>query len=237
MSTEPLNCLAIDDEPFALKLLADDIQKIDFLKLKSTCASVKQAKSILAESKIDLLFLDIQMPEITGIQFLRESSTLPMVILTTAYHEYALDGFELEVIDYLMKPIPFNRLERAAAKAREHYNYRVSRTMEQIPQYLFVYSEYKEQRIVLDDILYIEGLKDYVKIFLATQAKPIMTRMNLKAIEKRLTTGVFCRVHNSYIVPVNKITAAQKNQLFVGKIPIPIGEKYHELFLRAYRGA
>jgi DNA-binding LytR/AlgR family response regulator len=236
MSTDPLNCLAIDDEPFALKLLADDIQKIDFLKLKSTCSSVKEAKYILAESKIDLLFLDIQMPEVTGIQFLRESSALPMVILTTAYHEYALDGFELEVIDYLMKPIPFNRLERAAAKAREQYHYRVSQKVELPPQYLFVYSEYKEQRIVLEDILYIEGLKDYVKIFLASQAKPIMTRMNLKAIEKRLALGVFCRVHNSYIVPINKITAAQKNQLFVGKIPIPIGDKYHESFLRAYLG-
>ncbi len=228
-----IKCLAIDDEPFALQLISDDISKIPFLQLAGTCSSASQALAFLEKNEVDLLFLDIQMPEVTGIQFLRSLAHPPMAIFTTAYHQYALEGFELEVIDYLMKPIPFERLQKAANRAKEQFLFRSKSNAEK--KFLFVHSEYKEIKIDTTDIDYIEGYKDYIKIFLSGQARPILTRMNLKAVEQRLPSTDFCRIHNSFIVPLAKITSFQKAQLFIGTHPLPIGEKFAESFLKKYK--
>lgn len=232
MEDVTLKCLAVDDEPYALKLISEDIQAVSFFALVGVCTSAKEAMAFLEKNPVDLIFLDIQMPEITGLQFLRQSENLPMVILTTAYHQYAIEGFELEVIDYLMKPIPAERFKKAALRAREHFELRNQKREQK--KYLFVHSEYKEIKIDIESIDYIEGLKDYVKIFLHDQRNPVLTRLNLKAMQTRLPED-FCRIHNSFLVPLSKITSFQKSQIYIGNQALPIGEKYAESFRARYR--
>lgn len=227
-----LKCLAVDDEPYALKLISEDISGIPFLNLMGVCSSATEAKAFLEKNPVDLIFLDIQMPEITGLQFLKQNENLPMVILTTAYNQYAIEGFELEVIDYLMKPIPKERFKKAAQRAKEQFLLRNNKSEQK--RYIFVHSEYKEIKIDIDSIDYVEGLKDYVKIFLHDQNKPVLTRLNLKAMETRLPDG-FCRIHNSFLVPLSKITSFQKSQVYIGNQALPVGEKYAEGFLARYR--
>jgi DNA-binding LytR/AlgR family response regulator len=227
-----LKCLAIDDEPFALKLMEEEIRKVPFLKFVASCSSADQAIPFL-QGGIDLLFLDIQMPNVTGIQFLRSLKNPPMVIITTAYEQFALEGFELSVIDYLLKPIVFDRFMKAVTKARELYHLRSGKPSED--PFFFVRANYKEVKIFSSDVLYIEGLKDYVKIFLASQSRAILTRQNLKGMESILPQGIFFRIHNSFIVNLSKITSFQKAQVFVGKMPIPVGEKFASKFEDQYR--
>jgi len=227
-----LRCLAVDDEPFALKLMEEEIRKVPFLKFVAACSSADQAVPFLKEG-IDLLFLDIQMPNITGTQFLRTLENPPMVIFTTAYEQFALEGFELSVIDYLLKPIAFDRFSKAVNKARDLYELRLGRSSED--SFFFVRANYKELKIFSSDVLYIEGLKDYVKIFLASQSRAILTRQNLKGMEAILPPGIFFRIHNSFIINLSKITSFQKAQVFIGKMPIPIGEKFASKFEEHYR--
>lgn len=227
-----LRCLAVDDEPFALRLMQEEIKKISFLECVGTCSSAGAAIPYL-EKGIDLLFLDIQMPNLTGIQFLRTLKNPPMVIMTTAYEKYAIDGFELDVVDYLVKPIIFDRLVKATNKARELFLLR-NAPINQSGQSFIVHANYKKIKIFSDDVLYIEGLKDYVKIFLASSPRPILTRMNLKGIETILPLDVFFRIHNSFIVNLSKISSFQKNQVFVNKTPLPVGEKFSSAFEKRY---
>ena len=233
--TLKLRCLAIDDEPFALKLIADDISKVPFLELMATCSSPFEAQEHLKTSSIDLLFLDIQMPTMTGLEFLRSLENPPMVILTTAYEKYALEGFDLSVVDYLMKPIPFYRFKKAVDKAHELFILKRSDKNSTERPSFFVRAEYKEIKVYLDDVLYVEGLKDYVKIFLQSQPRPILTRLNLKAMETKLPMEQFCRIHNSFIVSMSRIESFQKSQVFLGQKSIPIGEKYATDFLKKYK--
>lgn len=234
---DKMRCVAIDDEPFALKLIADEIAKVSYLELVATCHSAIQAREILEHQKIDLLFLDIQMPGVTGTQFLRTLKNPPLVIITTAYQQYALEGFELKVIDYLMKPIPFDRFLKAVSSAHEQFMLRKRSHHAGNRASFFVRAEYKEIKIFTDDILYVEGLKDYVKIFLQSQTRPILTRLNLKAIEAKLPAQEFCRVHNSFIVSLSKIEASQKSQVFIAQKAIPIGEKYADGFIKRYKSS
>lgn len=229
-----LNCITVDDEPFALRLLRDDLGKIPFIKLIATCSSAQEAEVLLKKEKIDLMFLDIQMPKMKGTELLRNLSDPPMVIMTTAYEQYALEGFELNVIDYLVKPFPFERLEKATLKALELHKLKQAVVKKSEEGFLFVYSEYKEIRISWNDILYVEGLKDYVKIFLKDQPKAILTRMNLKAMEAKLPATMFCRIHNSFIVSMAKIDSTQKSQIHIGKTTIPVGEKFASEFRVRY---
>ncbi len=231
-----MSCIAVDDEPFALRLIGEDISKVPFLDLKATFSSPMEALVFMQKEPVDLLFLDIQMPVLTGTQFIRTIKDAPMVIFTTAYDQYALEGFELNVVDYLMKPIPFDRFLKAANKALDLFKLRNSSdapaTKE--PGFFFVHSEYREIKIFYDDIRYIEGLKDYVKIFTDKQTHPILTRLNLKAVETRLPASEFARIHNSFIVPLKRIDSFQKSQVFIGTTAIPIGEKYAEEFRKLY---
>lgn len=230
-----LSCVAVDDEPFALNLIADEISKIPFLELKGKYSSSADAFAAVSKEPVDLLFLDIQMPGLTGTQFVKSLANPPMVIFTTAYEQFALEGFELDVVDYLVKPIPFDRFKKAVNKAYELFKLRTN-NQEKDPGFIFVHSEYKEIKIMFDDIRYIEGLKDYVKIFTETLPHPILTRMNLKAIEAKLPPSIFARIHNSFIVHLGKIKSFQKTQVFVGQTVIPIGEKYAEAFRKKYTG-
>lgn len=229
----PLNCIAIDDEPFALAILADDLKTIEGIQLIKTFSNTNQVEEFLNQEKIDLMFIDIQMPTQLGTQFLKSLSNPPMAIITTAHEKFALEGFELNVVDYLLKPIAFSRLEQACKKALQlsqiHERGEVERD-----NYFFVHSEYNKIKIFEKDILYIEGLKDYVKIYLVTEPKPIVTRVNLKSMESKLSQLKFCRIHQSFIVSLDKIKSVQKTKLVVGDLELPIGQKYAEGFSDKY---
>src|SRR5260221_1539946 len=228
-----LKCLAVDDEPYALRLMEEEIRKVPFLEFVAACPSAEKAIPYL-QSGIDLLFMDIQMPNVTGTQFLRTLENPPMVIITTAYEQFALEGFELNVVNYLVKPIVFDRFMKAVTKAKELFMLRQDKSFNDEP-FFFVRANYKEMKIFCSDVLYIEGLKDYVKIFLTSQPRAILTRQNLKGMESILPPGIFFRIHNSFIVNVSKITTFQKAQVFISKLAIPIGEKFASKFEEHYR--
>ncbi len=231
-----MNCIIIDDEQPARSLMMDNVGKISFLNLKGCCKNTFEANNILIKEKIDLIFLDIQMPVVSGTQFLRTLVNPPMVIFTTAYEQYALEGFELNVVDYLMKPFSFERFMNAVSKAQEQLNFRNSNeTYIRNNGFFFIFAEYKEIKILYRDVLYIEGLKDYVKIYLENTKYPILTRLNLKGIEARLPQNIFHRVHNSFIVNTDKITSTQKMQLFIQKKQIPIGASFAADFFAKYK--
>ena len=228
-----IRCLAIDDEMLALELIEDNIKKVPFLELVQTCRSSMEAMEILRTQPIDLLFLDIQMPDISGIQLLKSLHHKPIVILTTAFSNYATEGFDLDVIDYLLKPYSFERFLKAVNKVREYIDLRdrasnQSNAKESVSSsnFLFVKADYKLYKISLKDILYIEGLKDYVKIYVSE--KPIVTQMSMKALEEKLPSRDFIRVHRSFIVAFNKIDFIQKQMLTIGKKEIPVSEHYRD---------
>jgi DNA-binding LytR/AlgR family response regulator len=231
-----MRCVAVDDEPFALKLIADDIAKVPFLQLVKTFSSPLEALEYIKRSPVDLLFLDIQMPVLKGTEFLRILDNPPLVIITTAFEQYALEGFELNVTDYLVKPIPFERFIKAVNRAHDQFLLKQKKSSPD-DGFLFVHSEYREIKIFYSQILYIEGLKDYVKIFLTTQSRPVLTRLNLKAVESRLPVQLFCRVHNSFIVSLPKITSTLKSQIFIQDTAIPVGDKFAGDFEQRYKSS
>lgn len=224
-----MTCLAIDDEPLALDLLEDNIKKIPFLKLLKKCSNALEANDFLQSQSVDLLFLDIQMPGLTGIQFLQGlSKTPPLVIFITAYEQYALEGYSLDVVDYLLKPVSFERFLKAANKANDKFTSRAPVVAAPPTTYIFVNSEYNLVRIDFAELAYIEGLKDYVKIFLMSAARPVITRMSMKSLEEILPADQFVRVHKSFIVSISKITSIRKGRIALLKEQIPISEHYRE---------
>lgn len=234
-----INCIAIDDEPFALEIVADDIKKISFLNLVGTFSNPLDAWELIKQGNVDLMFLDIQMPIITGTQFLRSLPHPPMVIFTTAFQQYALESYDLNVVDYVLKPVPFARFLKAINKAEELHRLRLKENVPteiEEPKSFFIYAEYKQIKIQFDEVLYVEGLKDYVKIFIKNQPKPILTRLNLKMMETKLPAQYFCRVHHSYIVALDKISSFQKTKLLIGKQEVPIGKKFAAFFEQKYQG-
>jgi len=222
-----LRCLAIDDEPLALELLEDNISQVPFLQLAGKCNNAIEAIQFLKEHSVDLIFLDIQMPGLTGLQFIRSLTQRPMIILVTAYEKFALDGFNLDVVDYLVKPVALDRFIRACNKAWELYQLK-NKTVENIPEYFFVNVEYSLQKVEFGDILWIEGLKDYVKINLRSSSKPTVTRMSMKALEDQLPSSKFLRIHKSYILAIAAITSIRKNSVFVGNAEFPVGDNYKD---------
>jgi DNA-binding LytR/AlgR family response regulator len=184
----------------------------------------------LKQNPVDLIFLDIQMPGLTGLQFIQSLTQRPMIILVTAYEKFALDGFNLDVVDYLVKPVPFDRFVKACNKAWELYQLknRTTATTENAPEYFFVNVEYSLHKVEFADILWIEGLKDYVKIHLKSSTKPVVTRMGMKTLEDQLPSSKFIRIHKSYILAVAAITSIRKNSVFVGNSEFPVGDNYKE---------
>ncbi len=230
-----IRCLAIDDETLALDLLEDNIRKVPFLELVRKCRSAMEAMEAMTTDPVDLIFLDIQMPDMSGIQLLNSLRNRPMVIFTTAFEKYALKGFELDVIDYLLKPFSFERFLKAVNKAQDYLAIReksASRSgKETVPfpeKFIFVKSDYKLVKINLDDILYIEGLKDYVKIY--TGERPVITLMSMKSLEEKLPATDFIRVHRSFIVNIRKIQFIERGSIRIANKEIPISANYRDLF-------
>jgi DNA-binding LytR/AlgR family response regulator len=224
-----MRCVAIDDELLALELLADNIRQVPYLQLMGKYSNTLQAIPFMQQERVDLLFLDIMMPGMTGLQFLRSLSEKPIVILITAYDRYALDGFELDVVDYLLKPVALDRFVKACNKAYELFQAR-SRPAEapvyKHPGYIFVSSDYNLLKVNLPEVVWIEGLKDYIRIHLHHLQKPVVTRMNLKTIEEDLPSSDFIRIHKSYIVSIRHITAVRGNSVFLGSKQLPVGNNY-----------
>lgn len=234
-----MNCIAIDDEPLALNLLADNISKVPYLNLVARCEDAFEAIKVLQEQKIDLLFTDIQMPGITGLQFIEGLTQKPIVILITAYRQYALESYSLDVVDYLIKPVPLDRFMKACNKALELFqlrNYSASSSAP-APGYMFVNVGYSLQKVVFDDILYIEGLRYYINIHLKSMPKPVLTRMTLKAIEEDLPAASFFRIHKSFVIAARHVTSLQKTSLVIdGRVELPIGETFRESVLTRIKG-
>ncbi len=220
-----LKCIAIDDEELALELL-----EVPFLQLVAKCQDAFEAIKVLQQQSVDLIFLDIQMPGLTGLQFIQSLSVKPMIVLITAYEKYALQGFNLDVTDYLVKPVSFDRFMKACNKAQELHLLKTSRLKEKINTngYFFVNVDYKLLKVVTADVIWIEGLKDYIKIHIKSTARPIVTRMSMKGIEEELPPGEFIRIHKSYIISVAHITAVMKNSVFIGELELPVGENYRD---------
>jgi DNA-binding LytR/AlgR family response regulator len=228
-----IRCLAVDDEPLALDLLEDNIKRIPFLSLVKRCNDVYEAMEVMQTESIDLIFLDIQMPGITGTQFIKSmGGNKPMVILVTAYEKYAMEGFNLDVVDYLLKPVEFDRFLKACHKAQEYYQFKTSPTKEIAPDYLFVHSEYQLIKISLPDITHIEGLKDYIKIHLSSATRPVLTRMSMKAMEEKLPATRFLRVHKSFIVNLDKILSIRKSRIKLANAEVPVSDSYSEALMK-----
>lgn len=227
-----LKCIAVDDEALALDLLEDNIRQVPFLKLARRCKNAFEAAEALQAENIDLIFLDIQMPGLTGLQFLKTLPVKPMVIFITAYKNYAHEGFDLDVIDYLVKPVPFERFLKAVNKASEYHNLRKGQSTSPERDYLFVYSEYNLVKINFSDIVSIEGLKDYIKIHLSNSPKPIITRLSIKAMEENLPSSRFVRTHKSFVVAVDKIVSIRNNRIKLGNSEVPLSEHYKEAFFK-----
>jgi two-component system LytT family response regulator len=230
-----LRCIAIDDEELALELLEDNIRKVPFLDLVATCNNPLEALKVLQEQPVDLIFLDIQMPGLTGLQFIQSGMAAScMFILITAYEKYALEGYNLDVVDYLLKPVAIDRFLKACNKAQELHQLRgKSKTDAHQSDYLFVNVDYSLLKVQKSDIAWIEGLRDYIKIHLQSTPKPIMTRMSIKAIEEELIGSPFIRIHKSYLVSIPAITSVRKNSVFIQALELPIGENYREPFFNA----
>ncbi|MGN6420815.1 MAG: LytR/AlgR family response regulator transcription factor [Pseudobacter sp.] len=271
-----LRCLAVDDEMLSLDLLEDNIRRIPFLHLAGSCSNAFEALSLMQKERIDLIFLDIQMPGLTGVQFLESlASYRPMVIFVTAYKKYALDGFELDVLDYLVKPVPFERFMKAVNKAAAYHALKtasvsasnvpaIEEPVQRLPvsvnrsaitsgetepetdllhenhsvasvdssEYFFVNVEYNLVKIAYREISFIEGLKDYVKIHLYQQPKPVITRMSMKSITDKLPARQFMRVHKSYIISMDKISSVRKNRIYIEHFVIPVSDSYRDEFFR-----
>jgi two-component system LytT family response regulator len=237
-----IKCLVVDDEPLALHILEDYISKMPFLQLVKATTNPIEALQLVQEGNIDLVFLDVQMPELTGIQFLRIANGKSKVILTTAYSQYALEGYELDVIDYLLKPIAFDRFFKAVQKAqtiiqpsaKPEIKTETSPQSDFLSDFIFVKTEHKIQKVYLNDILFIEGLKDYISIF--TPAERIITLQNMKKMEDALPEKHFIRVHKSYIVSINKIDSIERSRIFIGDKVIPVGDTYRDEFFKIVDG-
>jgi len=226
-----IRCLAVDDEPLALELLEDNISKVPFLQLVAACDNAMDAMRIMQQESIDLIFLDIQMPGLTGLQFVQTMTIKPMIILITAYEKYALEGFNLDVTDYLVKPVSLDRFIKACNKARQLFELRSQQKAASplaSPGYFFVNVDYSLVKITISDIVYIEGLKDYIRIHLRSSHRPVVTRMPMKTIEEQLPTPDFIRIHKSYIVSITYITAVRKSSIFIDSTELPVSDTYRD---------
>ncbi len=224
-----LQCIAVDDEPLALELLEDNIGQVPYLQLEAKCSNAMEAMKILQSKTIDLIFLDIQMPGLTGLQFIQSLSTKPMIILITAYEKFALEGFNLNVVDYLLKPVSLERFVKACNKAWELFQLKNAKAQSAtVADYFFVNVDYSLVKISFADILWIEGLKDYIKIHLKSTSKAVITRMSMKTLEEELPAEKFIRIHKSYFASIEHITALRKSSVFVGEIELPVGESYKD---------
>lgn len=231
-----ISCIAVDDEPLALGLIVSYIQKTPFLELKNSFDNPIDAMEYLEDHQVQLLFLDIQMPDLTGVEFARSLENDSRVIFTTAYDKYALDGFKLEALDYLLKPISYEVFLKSAHRAKKGFKSQgpsINENNNEAPEsedYIFIKADYQVKRIDYADILYFEGLKDYVKLYLQSSDTPIVFHSTMKALETKLSPDRFMRIHRSYIVNLDKIKTIERDRILFGKERIPISKQYKESF-------
>ena len=228
-----INCIIVDDEPLAIEIMESYVQKVDQLELKGSFRNAVTAFSYLQSNPVDVIFLDIQMPKLTGIDFLKTLKNPPKVIFTTAYRDYALDGFELEIVDYLLKPIPFDRFLKAVGRVIQQPSQALAKTPvlgDSTEQPLFFKVDKKMVKVMMSDILYIESIKDYVKV--KTHDKEIITQQKIGYLEESLPKHIFLRTHRSFIAAINKIESYSASEIEIGKIQLPIGRNYKNEVLR-----
>lgn len=227
-----LQCAIIDDEPLALELMESYVKKTPFLELYGKYSSAITALNDLRNSNIELIFLDIQMPDLNGMEFAKMLPKNIRIIFTTAFNQYAIEGFKANAIDYLLKPVSYNEFLSAANKALEWFNMtrQNANTDTSESDFIYVKSDYKLRQIKLDDIIYIEGLKDYLKIYVENDSKPILSLISMKSMEERLPSPRFMRVHRSFIVQMSKVQIIDKGQIIFGKNRIPISDSYKNDF-------
>jgi DNA-binding LytR/AlgR family response regulator len=237
-----LKCIAVDDEPLALALLADNIGKVPFLDLVAKCGDAFEAARALQGNEVDLIFMDIQMPGLTGLQFIQSLARRPMVILVTAYKKFAPEGFDLDVVDYLIKPVSMDRFLKACYKAQELHQLKTTAASSSAttasgtpaapaanaPEFFFVNVDYSLVKVLFADIIWVEGSGDYVKVHLLSTPKPLLVRMSGKLLEAELPADKFLRIHKSYIVAIASITAVRKNSVFIKEMELPVGETYRD---------
>jgi len=226
-----IKCIAIDDEPLALSLMEDYISKVSYLQLVAKCSDAFEAQKALQQNEVDLIFIDIQMPGLTGLQFIQSLTSRPMIILVTAYEKFALEGFNLNVVDYVLKPVELARFMQASNKALELYElkHQSKDSSANKPEYFFVNVDYSLVKVMFSDIMWIEGLRDYVKIHLKSSSKPLMVRMTVRAVEDELPASNFKRIHRSYVVAINSISSIRKGSVFIGEMELPVGDTYKEV--------
>jgi DNA-binding LytR/AlgR family response regulator len=227
-----ITAIAIDDEPLALQLVTGYIEKTPGLKLVGKFDNPLDAAEFLAETAVDLIFVDIQMPDLSGIEFTRLMEKGPKVIFTTAYEKYALEGYKLDIVDYLLKPFSYEEFLAAVNKVRKllSLEQKAPEKVDVSNEFLFLKSDYKIKRINFNEILYIEGLKDYVKVFTQHSPKPILSLTSLKLLESKLPSNKFMRVHRSFIVNLEKIDTIERSRIVFGKEYIPVSDQYKEKF-------
>lgn len=223
--TLKIQTIVVEDEPLAREGLLNYIREVDFLHVVQVCEDAMDANQVLASEKVDLMFLDIQMPKITGIDFLKSLKNPPMVIMTTAYPNFALQGYELDVVDYLVKPFPFDRFLKAANKARDFSEYKIKKPNAEKPSgdYFFVKCDYRYEKIHFRDILYVEGMENYIVIWTATQK--YVTLLRMKTIEETLPQADFIRIHKSFIVSISAISSIDGNEVIVAGKRLPMSRE------------
>lgn len=221
-----LQCTIVDDEPLARSGLANYVREVDFLALAGSCEHPLELMSLMEHTPVDLVFLDIQMPKMNGIEFLKQQLRPPMVVITSAYPSFALEGFQLNVLDYLLKPITFDRFFQAARKAKDYYRLIHQPEKKDSPGYFFVKCGNKYEKIVFDELLFVEGLQNYVAIH--TVKGKYVTLLSMKSLEEKLDPGLFLRVHRSFIVAIARIDSVETGQLFIGRHEIPISRSMRE---------
>lgn len=230
-----IKTVLLDDEPLALRLLEDFAKKVPFLSVQAAFTNPAEALLFIRENPVDLIFLDINMPDISGLNLLQQINTDILAVFCTAYPDFALKGFELQAVDYLVKPFPFDRFLKAACNAQEQFMLRKNYEEQSAKKgteddFIFIKSEYSLVKINTNEILFAEGLKDYIKIFTTSETKPILTLQSLRSLEEKLSPELFCRVHKSFIVNLAKIKSVQRNFIYIGEREIPVGNQYKDQF-------
>jgi DNA-binding LytR/AlgR family response regulator len=237
-----MKCVIIDDEPLAIDVVESYVQQVGGIEIVAKCTNPLEAIILLNKHQVDLVFLDIEMPNLTGIDLVKAIDNMPQFIFTTAYPEYALDGFNLNATDYLVKPIPFHRFLKAISRAKEKYELENKVVISPqatetaapvaVDNFIFVKSEYENIKINIDTIVYLQGLKDYIKIYTSDTQKPILTLSSFKDILDKLPPSKFIRVHKSYVVSIEHIKAIQKSKILVADMRIPVGETYKDTVMK-----
>lgn len=227
-----ITSIAIDDEPLALQLVTSYIEKTPGLSLAGSFDNPLDATEFLSNNEVDLIFVDIQMPDLSGIEFTRLLEKGPKIIFTTAFEQYALEGYKLEIVDYLLKPFSYEEFLSAVQKAQRLIGLerRDQNKVEVKNEFLFLKSEYKIKRINFNDIQYIEGMKDYVKVFTSSESKPVLSLTSLKILETKLPAGKFMRVHRSFIVNLEKINTIERSRIVFGTVYIPVSDQFKDKF-------